>query len=145
MKNFKYNIKLNIKTLKSIFEYFKMNEKNTIVKLVTKNKNIIEDAKEYIYNVKEDNIYLKNIKFEKLYYYLSKNLVFNIYYYKGTEENYDVCIHTRMDKIYKISISNKYDLNKTKEFLKQYKTIDIEYIVLFVLIIIGIIIKILNG
>ena len=99
MNKIKYNIRLNVKTLKNIFEYFKMNEKNSTIKLVTTNKRILDEAKDYVYDVKECNIYLKNIKFEKIYYFLSKNLIFNIYYYKGNEEKHDVCIHTRMDKI----------------------------------------------
>ena len=145
MNKIKYNIRLNVKTLKSIFEYFNMNEKNTIIKLVTKNKKIIEEAKEYVFDVNGDNIYLKNIKFEKLYYFMSKNLIFNIYYYKGKEEDYDVCVHTRMDKIHYVEFNDKFDINKTKEFLKKYRVINIEYIILALLLIIGIIIKIFRG
>ena len=145
MNKIKYNIRLNVKTLKSIFEYFNMNEKNTIIKLVTKNKKIIEEAKEYIYDVNGDNIYLKNIKFKKLYNFISKNLIFNIYYYKGKEKDYDVCVHTRMDKIQYVEFNDKFDINKTKEFLKKYKVINIEYIILALLLIIGIIIKIFRG
>ena len=149
MNRVKYNIRLNVKTLKSIFEYFNMNEKNTIIKLVTKNESIKNDIKEYIFDIKDNNIYLKNIKFEKLYYYLSKNLVFNIYYYKNSNikniENYEVCVHTRMDKVYEIFFNDKYDLKETKEFLKKYRIIDIEYIVLFLLVLIGILIRIFNG
>ena len=145
MNKIKYNIRLNVKTLKSIFEYFNMNEKNTIIKLVTKNKKIIEEAKEYIYDVNGDNIYLKNIKLKKLYYFMSKNLIFNIYYYKGKEKDYDVCVHTRMDEIQYVEFNDKFDINKTKEFLKKYKVINIEYIILALLLIINIIIKIFRG
>lgn len=145
MNSIKYNIRLNVKTLKSIFEYFKMNEKNTIIRLVTNNKKIIEEAKEYIFDIKDDNVYLKNLKFEKLYYYLSKNLVFNVYYYKGNQKEYEVCIHTRMDKIQRVEFNSKYDLNTTKEFLKKYRVINIEYIILILLIIVGIIIRVIKG
>ena len=145
MNKIHYGINLNVKTLKSIFSYFNMNEKNSTIKLITNNKDIIEEAKDYIYDIKGNEVYLKNIKFEKLYYFLSKNLVFNIYYYKGNEEEYDVLIHTKMDKIYDIYFSNKYDLKKTREFLKQYRRINIEYIILFLLVLIGIIIRILKG
>lgn len=145
MNKIKYNIRLNVKTLKSIFEYFNMNEKNTIIKLVTNNKNIIEEAKEYIYDIKDNNVYLKNIKFEKLYYYLSKNLVFNVYYYKGNEEEYEALVYTRMDKVQLIEFNDKYDLDKTKEFLKKYRVINIEYIILFLLLLVGIIIRLVRG
>ena len=145
MNKIKYNIRLNVKTLKSIFEYFKMNEKNSTVKLVTSNKRILEEAKEYIYDVKGNNIYLKNIKFEKLYYFLSRNTIFNIYYYKGKEDNYEVCVHTRMDRIQFAIFNDKFDLDKTKEFLKQYRVINIEYIILALLLIIGIIVRIVKG
>ena len=145
MNRVKYNIRLNVKTLKSIFEYFNMNEKNTIIKLVTKNESIKNDIKEYIFDIKDNNIYLKNIKFEKLYYYLSKNLVFNIYYYKGNEKDYEVLVHTRMDSVNVVEYNDKYDHKKTKEFLKQYRTINIEYIIVFILLVIGVIIRLVRG
>ena len=145
MNKIKYNIRLNVKTLKSIFEYFKMNEKNTIIKLVTNNKDFISDAKEYIFDIKDNNVYLKNIKFEKLYYFLSKNLVFNVYYYKGSEESYEVCVHTRMDKINSVEFNDKFDLKETKMFLKKYRVINIEFIILFLLLLIGIIIRLVRG
>ena len=149
MNKIKYNIRLNVKTLKSIFEYFKMNEKNTIIKLVTNNKELTKELKDFIILEEDNNLYLSNIKFEKLYYYLSKNVVFNIYYYKNSNikniENYEVCVHTRMDKVYEIFFNDKYDLKETKEFLKKYRIIDIEYIVLFLLVLIGILIRIFNG
>ena len=85
------------------------------------------------------------MKFEKLYYYLSKNIVFNICYYKGKIDNYEVCVQTKMDRVNNIEFNDKYDLNKTKKFLKQYRVINIEYIVLFILLIIGIIFRIVRG
>ena len=81
----KYNIRLNVKTLKHIFTYFDMNEKNSIVELVTSNKNVFENIGEYkdnVIKIDDKSIYLKNIKFEKLYFFFTKNLVFNVYYYK---------------------------------------------------------------
>ena len=145
MHKIKYNIRLNVKTLKSVFDYFKMNDKNSTIKLVTSNKRILEEASDYIYDVKGNSIYLKNIKFEKLYYLLSKNVIFNIYYYKGKEDNYEVCVHTRMDRIQYIEFNDKYDYEMAKTFLKQYKIINIEYIVLALLLIIGLIIRVLKG
>ena len=145
MNRIKYNIRLNVKTLKKIFEYFDMNEKNTIIRLFSNNKNLQEDVKEYIFDIKDNSIFLKNLKFEKLYYYLSKNLVFNICYYKGKIDDYEVCVQTKMDRINRIEFNDKYDLNETKKFLKEYRVINIEYIVLAILLIIGIIIRILRG
>ena len=145
MNKIKYNIRLNVKTLKSIFEYFDMNEKNTIIRLFTSNNELKEELKEYICDLKDNSIFLKNIKFEKLYYYLSKNIVFNICYYKGKIDNYEVCVQTKMDRVNNIEFNDKYDLNKTKKFLKQYRVINIEYIVLFILLIIGIIFRIVRG
>ena len=145
MKRVNYNIKLNVNNLKNIFRYFDMNEKNTIIKLDTKNESIRKEIKEYILKDEKDYLILHDIKFEKLYYYLSRNIVFNIYYYKNMkDDNYEVCIHTRMDKIHDISFNDKYDLDKTKEFFKKYRSINIEYIILFLIILIGILIRIFN-
>lgn len=151
----KYNIRLNVKTLKHIFTYFDMNEKNSIVELVTSNKNVFENIGEYkdnVIKIDDKSIYLKNIKFEKLYFFFTKNLVFNVYYYKTKniddvnktlkDNKCEVSIHTRMDKIYEICFDkNKYDEIKTKNEFKKYRSINIEFIILFILLIIGIIIR----
>ena len=47
-------------------------------------------------------------------------------------------------KIGKISFNEKYDINKTKYFLKKYKSINIEYIVLLLMLLGGIIVFILR-
>ena len=150
----KYNINLDIKTLKYIFTYFDMNEKNTIIKLVSSNKNVFNNLSEFKDNIiKIDNksIYLKNIKFEKLYYFFSKYIVFNVYYYKVKniddiiDNKYEVSVYTRMDKIHEICFDNKkYDVSKVKNEFKKYRRINIEYIILFILLIIGIIIRLLR-
>ena len=150
MNKIKYNIKLNVKTLKDIFNYFNMSSTNSIVKLVSNNKNLIEDVKEYTVRIKDNNIYLKNIKFEKLYYFLSRNIVLNVYYYKAKSikeienNNYEVCIHTRMDRVYNILFNDKYNILETRNFLKKYRSIHIEYIVLFLLLIVGLLIRLLR-
>ncbi len=158
-ESIKYNIRLNVKTLKTIFSLFDMNEKNSIIELVTSNDNTVKNIDEYKSNVikivkneKNTSIYLKNIKFEKIYYFLSKNLVFNVYYYKAKNidnlshtlknNTCDVSIHTRMDKIYEIVFDkNKYDCDRIRKELKKFRTINIELIVLIILIIIGIILR----
>ena len=40
MNNICYNIRLNINTLKTLFEYFKMDENNTIIELNTKREKV---------------------------------------------------------------------------------------------------------
>lgn len=159
----KYNIRLSIKVLKELFNYFDMNESNTIIELVTRNEKVIKEIDEYKDNIIciKDNknyksIFLKNMNFSKLFYFLSKNTVYNIYYYKVgkkydinkishklKDNNIEASIYTRIDTIYEICFNDeKFDLNKTKETFKVYKSINIEYIVLFIMLIIGLIILI---
>ena len=40
--------------------------------------------------------------------------------------------------------TDKYDYDKTKEFLKKYRTINIEYIILFLLLVVALIVKLLR-
>ena len=150
----KYNIKLSIQTLKSFFSYFDMNEKNTIIKLATRNDKVMDTLSDYKDNIicdKDENgikcIYLKNLSFSKLYYYLSKVTIFNIYYYKVEKkysvdtinEDYEVMVHVSLDKIKEISFNdNKYDYEITKKELKKYRSINIE---LIIILIIGLIIR----
>ena len=47
MNNIRYNIRLNINTLKTLFEYFKMDENNTIIELNTKREKVRENIQEY--------------------------------------------------------------------------------------------------
>ena len=47
----RYNIRLNVKTLKSIFEFFSMNKDNTIIELMTTNDKTREALKEYKNNI----------------------------------------------------------------------------------------------
>ena len=156
-----YNIRLNIKTLKEIFNYFSMNKDNTIIELVTNNKSTREALYEYKNNILEmtkTSVYLKNFKFEQLYYFLSKHIVFNIIYYKTKEKDVnklshkfkenesDVCVNLKMDAINQICFdTDKFDEEKTKAFLKKYRTINIEYIILFILLVIGLIVRAVRG
>jgi hypothetical protein len=159
-KTIRYNIRLNVKTLKSIFEYFGMNKDNTIIELITTNEKTREALKEYKSNILKEtktSVYLKNMKFEQLYYFLNKYLVFNINYFKTKETDVkklthkfknnpsEVCVGLKMDAVHQICFdTNKYDYDKTKEFLKKYRTINIEYIILFILLIVGILIRLLR-
>ncbi len=151
-RSIKYNIDLNVKVLKDIFSYFNMNEKNTIIKLVTKNKKVLESINEYKDNIIEINdeaIYLKNMNFAKLFFFLSKNTVYNIFYFKVKSkdinkintDNVEVYIHTRLDKIYEVYFNEKYNYDKAKEFLKKYHKIRIDIIIIILLIIIGLLIR----
>ena len=90
-----------------------------------------------------------------MYYFFTKNIVFNVYYYKTKnvdhvgsnlkENKCEVSIYTRMDRIHEICFDSKvYDEAKIKDEFKKYRNINIEYIILFILLIIGIIIRILN-
>ena len=151
MNTIKYNIRLNIKTLKTIFEYFNMDEKNTIIELNTKREKVRENIQEYksnILSINDESIYLKNLAFGKLYYFLSKNFISHVIFYKEKNikniNDSEVKISIRNDKIYSISFNDKYDYEKTKELLKRYRTIDIEYIVLFLLLIGGLIVFVLK-
>ena len=151
MNSIRYNIRLNIKTLKTIFEYFEMNENNTIIELNTPREKVREAIGEYKDNVvliNDKSIYLKNFTFGKLYYFLSKHFIAHVIYYKANSvdkiDNSEVIIDIKSDKISKISFTDKYDKNKTKELLKPYKTIDIEYVVLFLLLIGGLIVYFLK-
>ena len=151
MNSIHYNIKLNIKTLKTIFEYFNLNENNTIIELNTKREKVRENIQEYKNNIlliNDKSIYLNKLKFGKLYYFLSKNFIANINFYKTKSidklDKSEVKIELRNDKIGKIYFSDKYNINKTKKLLKQYRSIDIEYIVLFILLIGGIIVYLLK-
>jgi hypothetical protein len=128
-----------------------MNEKNTIICLDTKSKRVRENIKEYKDNIvicDDKKIYLKNMVFGKLYYFLSKNFVSHVLFYKTNSidkiDKSEVKIELRRDKIYNVSFNSKYDYIKTKELLKKYKVIDIEYIVLFLLLIGGIIVYFLR-
>ena len=160
-KIIRYNIRLNVKTLKNIFGYFNMDKSNTIIELMTTNEKTREalnkDYKKNILKETKKSVYLKNMQFEQLYYFLSKYLVFNINYYKTKEidvkkltyklkENpSDVVVCLKMDAVNQICFdTDKFDYGKTKEFLKKYKTINIEYIILFMLLIVGLIIKLLR-
>ena len=151
-RSIKYNIDLNVKVLKDIFSYFNMNEKNTIIKLVTKNKKVLESINEYKDNIIEINdeaIYLKNMNFAKLFFFLSKNTVYNIFYFKVKSkdinkintDNVEVYIHTRLDKIYEVYFNEKYNYDKVKEFLKKYHKIRVDIIIIILLIIIGLLIR----
>ena len=165
--NIRYNIRLNIRTIQNIFKYFHMDEKNTLFELVTQNDKLIDELnsiKSNIVKVKENkkskSIYIKNIKFEKLVYFFSKHVAFNIYCYKKytnidmlshklsnniESNNSEVCIHIKMDTISDIVFNNeKYDVMKARQFLRPYRTINVEYIVLFILLIIGILIRVLR-
>ena len=147
MNRVHYNIRLNIKTLKTIFEYFKMNEKNTIICLNTKSDKIRKNIEEYKNNIElvnDKSIYLKNMVFGKLFYFLSKNFVSHVVFYKEKNinelDNSEVKIEVFNDKIKNVYFNSKYDFKDAQEFLKKYRTIDIEYIVLFLLLIGGIIV-----
>ena len=151
MNSIKYNIRLNINTLKTLFEYFKMDEKNTIIELNTKRQKVrenINDYKDNVLLVNDESIYLNKLPFGKLYYFLSKNFISHVIFYKEKNikniKNSEVIIDIRSDKIYSVSFSDKYDYKETKELLKKYRTIDIEYIVLFLLLIGGIIVYFLK-
>ena len=159
-KTVRYNIRLKVKTLKSIFEYFGMNKDNTIIELMTTNDKTREALKEYKNNILKEtktSVYLKNMKFEQLYYFLSKYLVFNINYYKTKETDVKKLTHKLKDNPSEVSVSlkmdavkevcfdtDKYDYDKTKEFLKKYRTINIEYIILFLLLVVALIVKLLR-
>ena len=159
-KIIRYNIRLNVKTLKSIFGYFNMDKSNTIIELMTTNDKTREALKEYKNNILEEtktSVYLKNMKFEHLYYFLSKYLVFNINYYKTKETDVKKLTHKLKDNPSEVSVSlkmdavkevcfdtDKYDCDKTKEFLKKYRTINIEYIILFLLLVVALIVKLLR-
>ena len=144
-----------------------MDEKNTLFELVTRNDKLIDELssiKNNIVKIKEvkktKHIYIKNMKFEKLVYFFSKHVAFNIYCYKKytnidklshkfsdniESNNSEVCIHIKMDTVSNIAFNNeKYDSAKAKEFLRPYRTINIEYIVLFLLLVIGILIRVLR-
>ena len=142
-----------------------MDEKNTLFEIVTSNDKLVEELKSVsVVKIKENkrskSLYIKNVKFEKLVYFFSKHVAFNIYCYKRytnidklshkfseniESSNSDVCIHIKMDTIDKISFNNeKYDSKKAKLFLKPYRSINIEYIVLFILLVIGILIRLLR-
>jgi len=152
MSKIKYNINLNVKVLKDIFSYFDMNENNTIIRLVSKNQKVIENLNEYkenIIDITNDSVYLKNMNFAKLFYILSKSVVLNIYYYKLKNKNFkkinndnvEVFIHTRMDKIHEIYFNEKYDFENTKLFLKKYRKFRIDYIIIALLILFGLLIR----
>lgn len=151
MNKISYNIKLNINTLKTLFEYFNMDENNTIIELNTKRelarKNLQEHKKNIILTNTE-SVFLNKLAFGKLYYFLSKNFISHVIFYKEKNikniKNSEVIIDIRNDKIHNITFNDKYDYNKTKELLKKYRTIDIEYIVLFLLLIGGIIVFLLK-
>ncbi len=147
MNNIKYNIRLNINTLKTLFDYFKMDENNTIIELNTKREKARENIQEYKDNIlliNDESIYLKKLPFGKLYYFLSKNFISHVIFYKEKNikniDKSEVVIDIRNDKIHNVSFNDKYDYNKTKELLKKYRSIDIEYIVLFLLLLGGIIV-----
>ena len=151
MNSIRYNISLNIKTLKDIFEYFKMDDKNTIIELNTKREKVrenIEEFKDKVLLINDKSIYLKGLQFGKLYYFLSKNFVPHVIFYKAKNidslDNSEVRVELSGTKIKKISFNDKYNINKTKDFLKKYKSINIEYIVLLLLILGGIIVFILR-
>ena len=159
--NLKYNIRLNIKTLKDILAYFDMSDKNTLIELVTYKKinKELDKYKEHIAYQEKDRIIFKNLKFEQLTYIMSKDPIFNIYFYK-VGKKYDVknlthklihnendaSIHIRMDQIYEVCFNkDKFNEEKTKTYLKKYrKFINPEYIILFILLLIGIIINLIK-
>ena len=157
----KYNIGINIRLLKQFLAYFDMNEKNTLIELVTYKKvnKELENFNDKVVFKDKDRIIFKNMKFEQLTYIMSKNPVFNIYFYKVSKNykveqlnhklinnNIDSSIHVKLDKIYEICFNKeKYDETKTKEYFKKYrKFISPEYIVLLILLVIGIIITIIR-
>ncbi len=147
MNNIKYNIRLNINTLKTLFDYFKMDENNTIIELNTKREKARENIQEYKDNIlliNDESIYLKKLPFGKLYYFLSKNFISHVIFYKEKNikniDKSEVVIDIRNDKIHNVSFNDKYDYSKTKKLLKKYRSIDIEYIVLFLLLLGGIIV-----
>ena len=152
MNSIKYNIRLNINTLKTLFNYFKMDENNTIIELNTKREKARENIQEYKDNIlliNDESIFLKKLAFGKLYYFLSKNFISHVVSYKEKNikniNNSEVIIDIRNDKIHSVSFSDKYDYKETKELLKKYRTIDIEYIILFLLLIGGIIVFFLRN
>ncbi len=147
MNSIKYNIKLNIKVLKSIFDYFNMNENNTIIELHTNREKARENINEYkdkVILVTNESIYLKKLPFGKLYYFLSKNFIPHVIFYKANNINKindcEVKIEINSFKIGKISFSDKYNINKTKEFLKKYRTINIELIILILIVLGGLLV-----
>ena len=147
MNSVSYNIRLNINTLKTIFKYFDINEDNTIICLNTKSEKVRENINEYkdkIISITDESIYLKKLTFGKLYYFLSKNFVPHLYFYKTKSldkiEDSGVIIEIKSAKIHKVSFNDKYNLKEVKELLKKYRSIDIEYIILFLLLIGGIVI-----
>ena len=151
MNSINYNIRLNIKTLKDIFEYFKMDEKNTIIELNTKREKVRDNLEEYkdkILLINDKSIYLSGLPFGKLFYFLSKNFIPHVIFYKTKSiekiKDSEVKIELDSTKIGKISFNEKYDINKTKDFLKKYKSINIEYIVLLLMLLGGIIVFILR-
>lgn len=151
MNNIRYNIRLNINTLKTLFEYFKMDENNTIIELNTKREKVRENIQEYKDNillVNDESIFLKKLPFGKLYYFLSKNFIAHVVFYKEKNikniDKSEVKIDIRNDKIHGVSFNDKYDYKETKALLKKYRTIDIEYIVLFLLLVGGIIVYFLK-
>ena len=81
MNSIHYNIRLNIKTLKDIFEYFKMDEKNTIIELNTKREKVRDNLEEYkdkILLINDKSIYLSGLPFGKLYQRILYHMLFFI-------------------------------------------------------------------
>ena len=83
-----------------------------------------------------------------MYYFLSKNFIAHVVFYKEKNikniDKSEVKIDIRNDKIHSVSFNDKYDYKETKALLKKYRTIDIEYIVLFLLLVGGIIVYFLK-
>ena len=162
---------LNIKTINTLLDYFKYNEKNTIIELVTNNSKVLENSSKYKDNIidiinykSHKSIFMKGIEYKKLVGFIHENMVYYIYLYKTNNKDISVFNHKLINNIKAgyaeviiyLELTNlsvyfnkeKYDSKKVNSDLKVYsKTIRdyFIYILVFIIFLIGIVIFIKRG